>query len=177
MGGPSTVTIADRQTTVQVQQSAYGIPIPVCYGTNRIAGNLVWFANFAANAQTTTSGGKGMGGSSTNTTYTYTASCIMALCEGTIAGIGNVWKDKEQTTLSALGLTLFTGSPTQSVWSFMSGYSNSTTWAEDQVIGMSNYSTPPSFVSQAITYSGTAYLGAAAYDLGNGAQTPKPQNP
>ena len=172
MGGPSTVTIADRQTTVQVQQSAYGIPIPVCYGTNRIAGNLVWFANFTPAAQTTTSGGKGMGGSSTNTTYTYTASCIMALCEGTIAGIGNVWKDKEQTTLSALGLTLFTGSPTQSVWSFMTGYSNSTTWAEDQAIGMTNYTVAPSFVSQAITYSGTAYLGAAAYDLGNGAQIP-----
>ena len=172
MGGQSTVTIADKQTTVQVQQSAYGIPIPVVYGTNRIAGNLVWFANFTPAAQTTTSGGKGMGGSSTNTTYTYTASCIMALCEGTIAGIGNVWKDKEQSSLSALGLTLFTGSPTQSVWSFMTGYSNSTTWAEDQAIGMTNYSSPPSFVSQAINYSGTAYLGAAAYDLGNGAQIP-----
>lgn len=172
MGGASSVTVADRQTTIQVQQSTYGLPIPVLFGTNRIPGNLVWFANFKANAQTTRTGGKGLGGSSTNTTYTYTASAILALCEGPIASIGQVWKDTELTTLSALGLTLFTGSPTQAVWSFLSGYSNTTSWARDVGLGYANYGFTPSFVNQAINYSGTAYVAASSYDLGNAAQVP-----
>lgn len=172
MGGASSVTVADRQTTIQVQQSTYGLPIPVLFGTNRISGNLVWFANFKANPQTTRAGGKGLGGSSTNTTYTYTASAILALCEGPIASIGQVWKDTELTTLSALGLTLFTGSPTQPVWSFLSGYSNTTSWARDVGLGYANYGFTPSFVNQAINYSGTAYVAASSYDLGNAAQVP-----
>lgn len=172
MGGRSTNTVSERQTTVQVQQSTYGLPIPVVYGTNRIAGNLVWFANFKANAKTTTSGGKGMGGSSTNTDYTYTASAILTLCEGPIAGIGKVWKDKETSDLATLNLSLFTGSPTQSVWTFLTGYSNPTNWAFDTEFGFFNYQSTPSYVNQAINYSGTAYLATPSYDLGNSASVP-----
>lgn len=171
MGGRSTNTVAERQTTIQVQQSSYGQPIPVVYGTKRIAGNLVWFANFQANSHSTTSGGKG-GGSATNTDYTYTASAILALCEGPIPGIGKVWKDKETSDLTTLNLTLFTGTATQATWSFLTGYSNSTNWAFDTGFGFYNYAVAPSFVSQAINYSSTAYLATSSYDLGNSASVP-----
>jgi len=170
MGGSSSVTVADRQTTIQTQQSSYGQPIPVQFGTNRGAGNLVWFANFQADAHTTTAG-KG-GGSSSNTTYTYKASAILAICEGPIAGIGQVWKDTELTTLTDLGLTLFTGAPDQAVWSFLSGYSTSGNWANDLNWGYNQYGSSPAFVSQAINYSGTAYVAASAYDLSDSATVP-----
>lgn len=170
MAGKST-SVADRQTSLQVQQSAYGGVLAVQFGTNRTTGNLVWYANFKAIPHTTKSGGKGMGGSS-STDYTYTASTIMTLCEGTIAGIGDVWKDNAKTTLAALGLTLFNGSQTQGVWSFLTGYSTSTNWNIDAPIGLDGYAVTPSFVNQAINYSGTAYLASPAYDLGTGAQIP-----
>ena len=169
MAGPSSRTVADRQTSIQIQTSAYGICIPVVYGTNRIGGNLVWFGNFNAIDQTTKTGGKGMGGSSTSTTYTYRASAILALAEGTIAGIGSVWKDKDKTTLSALGLSLFSGADTQATWSFLTGYANTTNFAYDSVFG---YQGSPSFVDQSINYSGTAYLASSTYDLGESASVP-----
>lgn len=170
MAGPSSRTVADRQTSIQIQTAVYGIPIPVVYGTNRVPANLVWFANFQANSHTTKTGGKGLGGSSSSTTYTYTASAILALAEGTIQGIGAVWKDKDKTTLSALGLSLFTGSPTQPVWSFLTGYSVPGNWSYDYEFGY--YGTGASFIDQAINYSGTAYLASSAYDLGDAATVP-----
>ena len=169
MGGPSSRTIADRQTSIQVQTSAYGICNPVVYGTNRIGGNLVWFGNFNAIDKTTKTGGKGLGGSSTSTTYTYRAAAILALAEGTIAGIGAVWKDKDKTTLAALGLSLFTGSDTQPAWSFLTGYATIPNFNYDRVFG---YQGSPSFVDQAINYSGTAYLAASSYELGDSATIP-----
>lgn len=172
MGGRSTTTVAERQTTIQVQQSSYGQPIPVVFGTNRLAGNLVWFAGFKATPKTTTTGGKGMGGSSTNTEYTYNASAILSVAEGPIAGIGKVWKDKESSSLAALNLTLFTGTADQAVWSFLGGYSNPVNWAYDAEIGYYNYDTTPAFTDQAINYSATAYLATPSYDLGNSATVP-----
>lgn len=169
MGMGGSKTVADRQTSIQIQTSSYGQPVPVVFGTTRIAANMVWFANFTPISHTTKTGGKG-GGSSSNTTYTYTASAILALCEGTISGIGSVWKDKDKTTLAALGLTLFTGAQDQPVWSFLSGYSNSTNFGFDTTFGYRG--SGASFVSQAINYSGTAYLCASAYNLADGAAVP-----
>lgn len=169
MGGPSTRTVADRQTSIQIQTSAYGICIPVVYGTNRIGGNLVWFANFQATDHTTKTGGKGMGGSATNTTYTYSASAILALAEGTIDGIGAVWKDKDKTDLSTLGLSLFTGADAQAEWAFLSGYANLTNFNYDLIFG---YQGAPAFVDQSLNYSGTAYLASPSYDLGDSATVP-----
>jgi hypothetical protein len=161
----STKTVADRQTGIQVQTSAYGLAVPAVFGTNRIPANLVWFGNFQAIAKTTKTGGKGGGSSSTD--YTYTAAVILSLAEGPIAGIGAVWRDKDKTTLSALGLTLFTGTPTQTVWSWLSGWSTSGNFATDSGYGYAGMGA--SYISQAINYSSTAYLAASSYDLGSAA--------
>src|SRR6201996_4827708 len=91
---------------LQLQSSAYGKVIPIVYGTTRIAPNLIWYGDFVATPHTSNSssgggkggvtgggGGKGGGGSG-STTYTYSAAVALGLCEGPIAGIGNVWASK-----------------------------------------------------------------------------------
>lgn len=173
MGGKTITTAEKKIASIQIQTSSYGLAIPVIYGTQRVAANLLWFGSFEpiAHTEKTSSGGKGIGKvTSKNTTYTYTAAAIMGVCEGAIAGVGAVWKDKDKTTLAALGLTVFTGTPTQSVWSFLSGYNVSGNWPREQAYGYAGQSA--AFTDQAINYSGTAYLAASAYDLGSDAAIP-----
>src|SRR5437868_4866381 len=83
--------------TLRVQTSAYGQGMPIVYGQNRIPGKLIWYGDFTPIAQTSkqASGGKGFGGGTTKTTsYTYTAAVAIALCEGPIAQLCNVWDTK-----------------------------------------------------------------------------------
>jgi hypothetical protein len=168
VAGSSTTSVADRQTSVAAQTSAYGGPVPVIFGTTRVASNLIWLGNFQSKAATTTAGGKG--GSSSNTTYTYTGAAILSICEGQITGIGTVWKDANITTLSALGLSFFSGAATQATWSFLTGWSNSTNWVRDVAYGYAGSS--PAFTSQALNYSSLAYVAASSFDLGSGANVP-----
>jgi hypothetical protein len=88
--------------TLRVQTSSYGQVIPIVYGQNRISGRLIWYGDFTPIAQNSkqASGGKGLGGGSTRTTsYTYTAAVAIALCEGPIAQLCNVWDTKGALTL------------------------------------------------------------------------------
>lgn len=140
-------------SALQVQTSTFGQVLPLAYGKNRMAGNLGWYGNWIATAHTDqqSSGGKGGGGgSSTSTSYTYTTGVIILLCEGPITGIGTVWKDKELHTLSDLGFTLFTGTTPQTAWSWLQSYNS----------------------SQAIPYSGMAYVAASALQLGSSTGLP-----
>lgn len=72
--------------------------IPIVWGRQRIPANMIWYGDFTPIAHTTTqsSGGKGGGVSQSSTTYTYTAAIAMGLCEGPIAGIGSIYKDKTE---------------------------------------------------------------------------------
>lgn len=95
MGG-STSHITDPVIGgVRLTTSSYGKPIALCYGRNRIPGNLIWYNDFKAIPHTSHSGGKGGGGVS-QTSYTYTAAAIMGLCEGPIANVLDVWAGKKQ---------------------------------------------------------------------------------
>ena len=55
----------------------------------------------------------------TTTGYTYTASVIMALCEGPIGAINQIWRGQSVYTLAGLGLSLFTGTTPQTEWSYL----------------------------------------------------------
>jgi len=155
-GGGGTSTFAERVGNIRIQTAAYGKPIPLVYGTTRIASNLFWYDNFIATPHTETQrsggGGKGGGGgaSSSNTTYTYSADVIFGLCEGTVAGIGTVVKEKTNTTVTAEGLTLFTGARPQTAWGRLT----------------------TSYPTKALAYSGTAYLAAQNLPLGSDATIP-----
>lgn len=155
-GGNTTISHEEnRINALQVQQSTYGTVVPVVFGTNRVAGNLIDYMDFTAipHTKTTTSGGKGGGGSvtSTETTYTYEVAIIFALCEGKIAGFGKVWRDKEiYKSPSELGFIGFTGTQTQQPWNY----------------------TLSKHPERALSYPGTAYLAAPNLDLRSSGSLP-----
>ena len=125
-GGGGTVSTADtRIGSLAISQSTYGIAIPVVFGTARIAGNMIDYIDFTAIPHTTTthSGGKGGGGvTSSHTTYTYEVAAIFALCEGPVAGVGRVWKNKEvHGSPAALRMSVYTGVSAQAPWPWMAG--------------------------------------------------------
>ncbi|MGH7247349.1 MAG: hypothetical protein ACREH9_04515, partial [Pseudomonadota bacterium] len=132
-------------TGLQIQTAVNTLPIPIVWGMSKLAPNLIWYGDFETNS----GGGKGgkgglFGGGGTTS---YSASIIMALCEGLIGGINLIWRDQAAYTLSSLGLTLFDGAQPQAPWSYMTTYHS----------------------SQALGYEGTCYVAAANYNLGDAA--------
>jgi len=119
-----------RLGDLKVQSSTYGNPIPIVYGSMRIAGNMIWSTDRIPTAHTTTQsgGGKGGGGGSvTQTSYTYSQSFAIALCEGEIAGVRKIWANGKliynlsdtadiativASNKSATGIRIYTGSET-----------------------------------------------------------------
>ena len=98
-----------RLTDRAVQTNSYGSPVNLVYGRMLVAGTLVWLENneLKETRHKESSGGKGGGGGSV-TTYTYSATCAVAICEGTIAGIGRIWGDAvllDSSITSSSGLT------------------------------------------------------------------------
>lgn len=136
---------------LSIQNSANGLPMPLTYGTTRVSPNLLWYGDFTPIAHTTSqsSGGKGGGQSSRSTSYTYTASFILALGEGLVAGITNAWIDKTQVAPSTL-FSLFLGAYPQSPWSYLTS----------------------AHPAEAMGYQGIVYVAASGYDLGNSASLP-----
>ncbi|HEX3429554.1 MAG TPA: phage tail protein [Rhizomicrobium sp.] len=157
MGG----TNASRPTVytgIQIQTSAQGVPIAIVWGKNRIAPNLIWYNNFQSHKQSQKGAG-GKGGSKGSGNYTYTASVILALCEGPMHGtapnygIEAVWADQTEYFtggLAKLNLSVAPGTASQGVWAFLT----------------SNYP------AQALAYAYTAYLYTETYQLGSSAALP-----
>jgi hypothetical protein len=143
---------------IRVQSSIYGKPLTVVYGTNRVSGNLIWYGNFQAIANKSQQGGGGKGGGSSggSTSYTYQAAVAIAICEGPVTGIGTIWfgdsawypgQLTNSTPLEQLGFTYFGGSYPQTPWSYLT----------------TNYA------SQALSYSGLAYVACPTLALDSGA--------
>ena len=145
--GGNTGAAVTKLVGIQVSTSILGGAVPIVYGTTRIGHNMIWSANFTAHAQSQ-SGGKG--GGSTTTGYTYTASLMMALCEGPIQKIGTVWQGKTIETLSTAGFTLFNGTYPQTPWGYVSSI----------------------YPAQSLDYSGVAYVCASNYSLDSGGSVP-----
>ncbi|HYA73062.1 MAG TPA: phage tail protein, partial [Roseiarcus sp.] len=133
-------------TGLQLQTSTSTLPIALVYGQTKIAGNVIWYANFQTHGEKS-GGGKGAMFSSPATSYYYTADLIIALCEGPISAIGEIWRDQSTYTLAGLGLTLFDGTVPQSAWGYLAS----------------------AYPKQALAYQGTAYVCAASYNLGSSA--------
>lgn len=122
-------TNAAQQPTysgINVQTSVYGAVVPVVYGANRVAGNLIWYGDFTQLSGSGSKGGGkgGLGGGSGkaggNTSQnTYQAAVIVALGEGPISGLGNAWSDKTETTPNAIGFGWLTGTYPQSPWTYI----------------------------------------------------------
>lgn len=155
MGGSSTISNSEpRINGFQVQKSAYGIAIPLVWGTARLPGNLLDYLDFKAIATTTTqsAGGKGGEVNQSNTTYSYQASVLLGLCEGPVEAVTAVYRDKQvfagSAALSKAGFTFATGAPAQPVWGYLT----------------------TNFPDHALGYSQTALVYAANYALDDGAR-------
>jgi len=139
-------------TALQLQTSVSILPIPIVWGRNKIAPNLIWYANFQAvpGGSGKGIGGKGGlfgGGAAAGADYTYTADLIMALCEGPIAGAGLIWKDLSIYAALELGLGIENGTTPQAVWPYLAAI----------------------YPYNALAYQGTAYAWGAGYNLGDSA--------
>jgi hypothetical protein len=151
--GKSTTSRADMIADFQINTASYGEVVPEILGTTRVSGNIIDYEDFTAHEhKSTTRTGKGGGSKHTNITYTYSVAAAIALCEGPIAGIGKVWRDKEiyQYPNEKIELTLFNGEVAQTPWPYM-------------------LSKHP---EKALPYSGLAYM-AGVVDLGERGSLPQ----
>lgn len=155
-GGQNITTTAPIISGFRVQSSAYAGAIARIFGKTRVAANLMWYGDFTPIPHVTTTssrGGKGGGSkkvTQTTVTYTYTAAALLLIGRGVINAVPRVWRDKKQTTLAALGLSLYTGNASQTPFPHLS----------------SNHP------GEALAYRGLAYLASAALDLGDSASLP-----
>lgn len=129
-------------TGLQIQTSSSALPIPIVFGTAKVAPNIIWHNNFKTIKKEEKTGGKG--GTVTSVSYEYTSDLMLGLCEGPISQIGTVWVDKATTTVTEEGWTVFLGTDPQDVWPYML----------------------TAFPAEAMSYNGLAYLAAANFPLG-----------
>ena len=159
-GGNQTIsTSAPVIAGFRVQSSAYAGAIARIFGKTRVAANLMWYGDFVAIPHTTTTssgggGGKGGGGevTSSNTTYTFSAAALLLIGRGVINAVPRVWRDKEQTTLAALGLSLYSGNTSQTPFPHLA----------------------TNHPGEALAYRGLAYVASAALELGDKARLGNP---
>jgi len=154
LGGGSNAKQQRAVGSLQFQTSQAGGVIPLIYGTTKVSPNLLDYDDFTA-TPSKQGGGKGKGGGGGKgggQQYMYSASFIMGLCQGPIAGLGLVWWDKNIGTASGL----------PSISSINLG-------GDGQAIDPYWASAHP---AKAIGYSGTANIAFANYQLGNTATLP-----
>ena len=99
---PQTAAIWPAYTGLQLQTATNTLPIPLLWGMSKLAVNIFFYANFRAIPVYTPrqSAGKGaiFGGRGRRrihlvfSGWNYTADLMMALCEGPIVGVNQVWQ-------------------------------------------------------------------------------------
>src|SRR6185437_4711303 len=98
MAGRQASQAITRYAGIQAQTSALGMQIPVGWGTFRCRCNLVDYFDFKSKAQKAQAG-KG----ATTTGYTYSASIVLAICEGPIDHVTQVWVNGKQYAYGSNG--------------------------------------------------------------------------
>lgn len=149
-GGKKNSSSPPRYSGLNVQTSTQGGVIPIHYGQNRVTHNIIWYGGFRSVAHHERSGGKGGGGGKGATSYTYYCDVIMALCEGVVQEVINVYKSSNKYNLSDFDMALFNGNVGQSGWSYLQSQ----------------------YPSEYLPYSGTAYIAVAQLNLGSSPNLP-----
>jgi len=144
---PGPTNKAPNYTGVQVQTSINTLPVPVFWGTGKLAPNIVEYTDFEGKKQNEGGKGGGKGG-----TEDYSATVELAFAEGPVDGVPLVIVNTNTLrTLSDLGMTLIPGTyPDQSPWSYMTA----------------------AHPDDAFPYPGTAILARENYGLGSSAAVP-----
>lgn len=161
---------ATRISAFAVNQSSYGVPIKIVFGTTVVSPVLIDYMDFTAIKHVETQkAGKGGKVKSQSITYTYTVAADLALAEGVCTGVGKVYSDSKTTDLGALNLTFFNG--------YLGGYevranSISTTlnmYAKGEQFPWGYMVTK--HPEHALTYGGICHV-AGVLDLGDSASLP-----
>ncbi len=117
--GPRKRTVeGPRLESFQIQSSTEGAGVPRVFGRARIAGQLIWAANFreTLNETTDSSGGKGGRLAASKTTvreYLYSLSFAVGLCEGPIDRVARVFADGKPFDISRHNVRIHRGSEDQ----------------------------------------------------------------
>jgi hypothetical protein len=140
---------------LQIQTSAYGLPVPILFGQNQTSPNLLQLVGFKAiQVVAPPQGGASFGNNAPPAvSYTYTVTPILGICEGTITSFDTIRKDKE----NPINLAVSPG-----YWQL--------SFKGDQVAPWT-YMTA-SFASQARTYPKIAYMSHLNYNLGSNTGLP-----
>lgn len=127
----SSASDGKRLENFKVQDSRYGLAIPVSFGAVRVAGNVIWVSDLIETQHKEDTGlgkGGGMTGSSRNT-YSYCLHVAVALGEGPIGDVRTIWADNKvifQDGVWKAGLvgaaSLYKGSLDQAVDPLMESY-------------------------------------------------------
>jgi hypothetical protein len=149
-------------TSLQLQTATNILAIPILWGTNRIAPNVIFYNNFYAEQVPHGKGGKGgMLGGGSQGAVDYHCDLVLALCEGPIKTTRRVWKDRlifgtfdingeqtiliwDQTDNGTDPLFVFNGYPDQKTWGYFASL----------------------YPSYPLAFPWTAYLAAAQFGLG-----------
>ncbi len=111
------VHLGPRLTDLHVTASTEGAAITRVFGRVRVGGQILWATKIKETQKVEkvrSSGGKGGGGQkSFNVTYSYSVSVAIALCEGPIVAVGQVWADGKPIALSAYGARVYLGDEAQ----------------------------------------------------------------
>jgi hypothetical protein len=103
LGDGSTAKQKTAIGSLQFQTSQKGGVIPLVYGTTRAAPNLIQYDDFTATPTSSGVKGKGGGGGKSGSgQYNYSASVILGVCQGPVAGFGTVWWNKNTAPLLAM---------------------------------------------------------------------------
>ncbi|MEY8828069.1 glycoside hydrolase/phage tail family protein [Sedimentitalea sp. XS_ASV28] len=114
LGQGSEAVETGRVDRFRLTQSGDGNPIAQVYGRMRVGGQVIWASDFLERRSTTGGGGgKGSPSSPEVTSFSYSVSLAIAVCEGTIAGIGRVWADGEEVAQRDLNMRVYTGTDDQ----------------------------------------------------------------
>lgn len=136
--GPNITQEGPRLGDTTVQNSAYGIDIPVAFNTIRFAGNIIWASEIKETQHVNTyssggGGGKGGGGGGTATqiTYTYAVDLGIGICQGPITRIKKIWANSKliydvDGTGTNAAVTIHLGTEVQTADSYIQSIEGST---------------------------------------------------
>ena len=96
-GHQTNSTLDSKLMGYQCSTALLGRPISVPFGRVRLAPNVIWTGGWSANPVNGGKGNKGKGGSQQ---YDYITKVIMALGQGPIYGVYDIWRDKDQFNLA-----------------------------------------------------------------------------
>jgi hypothetical protein len=102
IGGRKIKRDGPRLADLTVQTASFGEPIPLVYGTCRIAGNVIWSSGLIERQSTERTGSR-KSGTTTTTTYSYFASFAVALTGREILRVERIWADGKLIRANATG--------------------------------------------------------------------------